>query len=196
MKAVELARLLKTDPVKAAEAIQAEARAVRIAAGEELPDDLRQDVEDGLISEERAKELARLRIERQVEAARADRSARDYAQARLNAAATAVSEKERELLAKDPDYGILRPLVHKVYELEVRKALESGVDVTDPNWAVAALDDVVKAIKLPFTAAKPAPKAVPPPPQAKASTSGTKTGPKTLEGLLYERIMEATSSSK
>src|SRR3546814_4031055 len=77
---------------------------------EKLPDDLQKEVEDGTISEGRAKELAQARNHRaalanQVKAGTQAREA-DAAQAVSIANRTAVIEWEKQVKARDPDYAI------------------------------------------------------------------------------------------
>src|SRR3546814_8442030 len=82
---------------------------------EKLPDDLQKEVEDGTISEGRAKELAQARNHRaalanQVKAGTQAREA-DAAQAVSIANRTAVIEGEKQVKARDPDYSIKPPMI-------------------------------------------------------------------------------------
>src|SRR3546814_83015 len=56
--------MIKVDPAGALKALEAKADEIRQFLGEKLPDDLQKEVEDGTISEGRAKELAQARNHR------------------------------------------------------------------------------------------------------------------------------------
>lgn len=79
------------------------------ASGKMLPDDLRDEVESGGISEERAVEIARLRARQQVAAA-AEKPASEKVDpaVQLRASASAVQAIENQLLKTDPDYQGVR----------------------------------------------------------------------------------------
>src|SRR3546814_2585723 len=82
--------MIKVDPAGALKALEAKADEIRQFLGEKLPDDLQKEVEDGTISEGRAKELAQARNHR---AALANQ-VKAGTQAREADAAQAVSRSE------------------------------------------------------------------------------------------------------
>jgi len=63
--ALELAALLKSDPIKFKEKITPILEGVGVLAGDKLPTDLANEVEEGTLSKERAKEIAQLRAQRE-----------------------------------------------------------------------------------------------------------------------------------
>ena len=143
-RAVEIARRLREDPKAALEELKPVIEAARVAAGEALPKDIEELVERGDVTPEIGRELARLRVQAaQAEALRAERE-RAQRESRAMAAARAVSDYERKLMASDPNYVALRPVITRVYELEVRKGVEGGTNVFDPAWAVGALQRVAR----------------------------------------------------
>src|SRR3546814_12812110 len=106
--------MIKVDPAGALKALEAKADEIRQFLGEKLPDDLQKEVEDGTISEGRAKELAQARNHRaalanQVKAGTQAREA-DAAQAVSIAHRTAVSGGGKEVKEREPDYAIKHPM--------------------------------------------------------------------------------------
>jgi hypothetical protein len=143
-RAVEIARRLREDPKAALKELEPVIEAARVAAGEALPKDIEELVERGDVTPEIGRELARLRMRAaEAEALRAERE-RAQRESRAMAAARAVSDYERKLMASDPNYVALRPVITRMYELEVRKGVESGTNVFDPAWAVGALQRVAR----------------------------------------------------
>ena len=143
-RAVEIARRLREDPKAALKELEPVIEAARVAAGEALPKDIQELVERGDVTPEIGRELAQLRMRAaEAEALRAERE-RAQRESRAMAAARAVSDYERKLMASDPNYVALRPVITRMYELEVRKGIEGGVNVFDPAWAVGALQRVAR----------------------------------------------------
>ena len=101
--------MMKQDPAEAYKALRSYVDKLAPLAGEVLPEDLKKRVDEGFDSEESAKELARLRAEREFNAARQREAelARQHeeAAARQQALVTAVESWEREVEAKDPDWS-------------------------------------------------------------------------------------------
>jgi len=119
----EIMALLKSgtpeDLTKALEWFEPRVRSLREAVGTALPDDLQQKVADGVMDEEAAKELAKARYQNQhFQARTTEREKQDETQrtqkealAHAERVATAVSQWEQGMKAKDPDYAAKAKLV-------------------------------------------------------------------------------------
>lgn len=101
--------MMKQDPAKAYKALRGYADKLAPLAGEILPEDLKKRVDDGFDSEESAKELARLRAERDFAAARqkeaAERLEFERAAQVEREIYSAVTSWEQTEEAKDPDWS-------------------------------------------------------------------------------------------
>lgn len=101
----------KYDPKKALEQLDPILKQLRQEAGvvDQLPDDLQQDVSDGRISEERARELARLRLEKASTERRLDQTREQREQERERAVVDSVhkafSSFDAQQAASDPDWN-------------------------------------------------------------------------------------------
>lgn len=101
--------LMKNNPVEAYKALRAHVDKLAPYTGEVLPEDLKKRVDEGFDSEESAKELARLRAEREFSATRQREAEARKEQERLAEAErtmiSAVDTWERAEEAKDPDWS-------------------------------------------------------------------------------------------
>lgn len=142
------ATLKSGDPEKALEMIEPYYQALLKATGRLLPDDLRQDLETGRISEQRAHELSRMRArtgfsQEQVQRTQDEVRRRDAEAEHKQTVADvgkAVTEWERQQSASDPDYKLKAPRVTEKIEL----AFARGVV---PRNAKEAIDLAVKCKK-------------------------------------------------
>jgi len=162
------------------------------AAGEAISPDLQEKLEAGYITEEAARELTQARIAAQTAKAQAERSQRvvqdrqaaDNAGAEIQRISAAVTAREQELMATDPDYARKKPLI----EAAVRLAVKNGAPRT-AQAAVAILDEAYALSKVTAPAAPPRQTA----PRPTATSPGRgHPEPKTLnEALLLS--LEATT---
>lgn len=129
--------------------------------GHQLPDDLRQKVEEGYLDEETASELARLRAskgltQRQLDAERQNREA-EQAKEHRRGIAQAVDDWQAQIKARDPDYteakhGFVRTeLKAIVADRGLPKDKETAL-----KWAKEAYDTVTSRMG----ATRPTPRAV------------------------------------
>ena len=137
---------LKADPFKALEMIEPHYKRLLQLTGRVLPDDLRQQVEQGYMPETAARETAQLRAKERILTAtndertrRADQQ-RQQMQASADAAATAVSEWDNKWRASDPDYQTKQPLVQDEIELAMSRAQREGKLPKTPAEAVAMVE--------------------------------------------------------
>lgn len=116
----QIMALMKNDPQKALELLAPHLANLELATGRRLPEDLQADVENGLITAERAQELARIRLEAQTHRQRAERTEaeiraeREREQQReqqrqaaeaARAMQGAVMQWEEGIKQRDPDYS-------------------------------------------------------------------------------------------
>lgn len=160
-EAFRILALVKSDPAKARQAMAEHLARLDEFTGHKLPDDLLREVEEGRISEERARELSRARSEtrrasqqtqatadqlKQEREARQREQADTQAQQSAAARQTAVREVETRLLAEDPDYKRLQPWV--VRELKAQLAtLPAEKRPQTPEQAVALFNAAVDAVR-------------------------------------------------
>lgn len=101
--------MMKQKPADAYKALRGYVDQLAPLAGEVLPEDLKKRVDEGFDSEESAKELARLRAEREFSANREKETQARLEQERAaeyqRSLVTAVESWERECEAKDPDWS-------------------------------------------------------------------------------------------
>lgn len=139
--------LLTHDPLEARKLLQTHIDALDGALGERLPADMQQKVDDGLIDESYAKEIARREGARSMQQ-HGQRAVQEHsAAAQVQQTAARVGEAlnawERQQLERDPDYAELkRPLLHQAMQnLRMTKGIppspEDGL-----KWAEEALSSI------------------------------------------------------
>lgn len=154
---LELVALSKTDPAKAWEIAKPIVQQLLIAAGEVLPDDLKQMVASGQMTEQAAAEVSRSRARvKSVETGqtfaqqRQERlQQRQAGEALVNTAAT----WEQDRRAKDPNFEAKQPLLMR----EVAYLIRIEGQPTTPEGVRAQLEKAYKAVVVP--AIRQAPKA-------------------------------------
>jgi hypothetical protein len=124
--AFKVLALAKQDPAQARQELQQMMDQLGQQTGEVLPEDLQTDVDDGLISEERAQELAKHRNESQRERNRRERTEQQQREAQERQARDqqvqeqrqAIDQWESRIQENDPDYPRIQEWVIK--ELRLR----------------------------------------------------------------------------
>lgn len=130
--------LMKRDPTKAREVLLEHVARIEEYLGLRLPDDIHQDVEQGFISEDRARELSQARAKaRAAETAVAEREAMEATRQKVGA----VEAWEAATRETDPDFDAKLPNVRQAVELEILRRERAGQPVATPKDAL----DVVKA---------------------------------------------------
>lgn len=156
--------LIKTDPVAAWKELLPIVQKVAVAAGEMLPDDLKQQVAEGKLPREAAIEISRSRAQVGSMQARSnweqqrsqERQQSEARQANLGA----VSSWEAERRVKDPNFEAKLPALRK----EVERLQSMGWKPTTPDAIKAQLQQAYQAVVPPAAAA--------PSPQAKRPVTG------------------------
>lgn len=113
--AFKIMALAKTDPAKALEELKAVAHVLAVQAGEVLPDDLNQKVEQGYLDRDAALELSRAKARAESEAARRQQLETRYEQEQqsrvVDTMADAVTAWEDQIRRNDPDYNLKADMV-------------------------------------------------------------------------------------
>lgn len=174
--------LMKVNPVEAYKALRGYVDQLAPLAGEVLPEDLKKEVEEGFIDEGRAKELARLKAEREFAVSRQQEVLEQQEQARVVAfqreVATAVSAWEKTEQARDPEWSVKQEMV-----LDRVKALLASERPASPSEAVElarrALADVNSRLR-PILGRSAIPKG----PTSSLSSANTRPKPASLDDLV------------
>ena len=147
--------MLNSDPSKAIELLTDFVSELKARHGFDLPDDLRQKVEEGYIDEETARRVARSEAEareaqrrREVDSEEAQRQAAIHRSQQIT---TAVNEFERSLRESDPDYGQKERFVRD----RVRAIREERWIPESPEQAIAWVKEAVGDINEQFASLKP-----------------------------------------
>lgn len=180
----ELMRLMKTDPVKAWEAVQPIVHELARITGNLMPDDLRQQVAEGRITEAAAAELARTRatsgLNRQAADREAERRRQDDAnrahETNVTAIAGEISKWETSWSKSDPDYPLKRERVQEKIELAFQKR---GAPKT-PQEAVVLAEECRKAVDAELKRFRPTRTAVNDTPASGGAAATAKPQPKNM----------------
>jgi len=183
VRLMQVGRLIKNDPERALSELYQVVNEVRQSIGDVLPDDLRNEIEEGRITEERARELSRTRAaqaraKEDADRIEAERRRENEARQTQDQAArifSAVAAWEAEVQASDPDFARKEALVaDRVAALNLQhgkpKSPEEAV-----QRARQALEDVTAHLR---RLAPPKPPMKPTP--ASGSSSSTAPAPKSL----------------
>ena len=162
---LQVVAMMKNDPARARDVLAERMESLDQYSGHKLPDDLAREVDEGYISEDRARELARLRNEKDFAEQRRERTEqksreqlqqeqdqrqREQAQSLIQQQRTAVQDWESKLKAKDPDYGRIQSFVAKELRLQVQQNPPRSV-----NEAIQLADKAYNSVKAEFKKAMP-----------------------------------------
>lgn len=150
----EIMRMMKQDPVKALETLTPYYQALQQAVGEVLPEDLNLEVQEGRISEERARELSRSRsreaLARQASEQAAARAEALQSQQQVETVArqaqAAVSAWEQKWSSSDPDYPAKSARVMEKIQLEMLRREKAGMARPTPEEAVQISQKALDAV--------------------------------------------------
>lgn len=193
---MEIIALLKADPEAALAKLKPIYEGLQTLKGEVLPADLQQEVTDGVIPLERAKEIAQLRAQTKFGSERAKLTAQQQQQ---QAQQNLISSMQQGLntwqqsKASDPDYKQKKDLNSPdgMYELVNDKWLNL-MSLKQPKTAqeaVALAEQAYQAVKKSFAAMLPKP-----PPRKSLSSNGSSTTatqpPKDMHGAVSQMLKE------
>lgn len=171
---------LRNDPAEAWKLMEPIVRSVRVFMGEELPDDLREKVETGLIDDDTARETARLRHSanfRQVRTERATTQAVERQTAAQAEAADAARANAVDVWFEgqkaDPDYAIIAPLLHGETLRMQHEWRRAGRSFDQPAEAVAMMGEVWTNLRRTLAPKRQAIRSTPnsPPPASRATNA-------------------------
>lgn len=207
-EAVQIAALIRNDPETARQRLSSVMERLDGFVGERLPEDLQRDVDEGYVTEERAKELARLRNQShfreqqaQRERQRAEQVQRQTQEEQRRQQATQILQQqqqavrawEQDIKSRDPDYERIQPLVYKELRLLAREATDRGRPPRSTDDAVALakqahqnVKEQVRRIQGPRQQVSPGPS---------SSQVGSSTGGQSQPGSFMEAVLQAASSS-
>ncbi len=183
--------LEQRDPAAALKALDQYRDTIAQRAGEVLPDDLKEDVRFGYISEQRARELSRARAGEQQSRERL-RESEEQQQKREAAAKDAeltqqatksLNDWEKLQSRSDPDWHLKRERLDELMELRFRRTGHKPTSQEAVKWASEALEAVNKS----FTRFRPTPKEIKP--VTNQSSSGNRhPEPKTFRDAIAQAV--------
>lgn len=140
--------------------------AARMYLGEVLPPDIQREVEQGLISEERGRELTRLRGQSsQLQGAVQQFQNTAVQQQQVSTVETsklAVNQWEQGVKANDPDFAAKQPMLLRIAQAMV---MEQGGPPRTPQEAVELAKRAYEEVNKTFTTLRPQPRPTRPSPQ-------------------------------
>lgn len=144
-----LAAMLKHEPAKALDTLRKMIEPLEQFVGDRLPADLQDEVNDGVITEARAKEIARLRNQEKFQGERTqqqqERTVRENEVALRREQARVVSDWEQRTRAADPDY----PQYQEWVALELKR-LHAEKPARTPQEALGYAEQAYKTVKAKF----------------------------------------------
>lgn len=182
-------RLLASDPKAAVEQLQGFAAEWQEKVGHSLPPDLKQKVDDGILDEPTAKEVAQLRASTVLDRTRREVDEREQSRVglatRQEEIKSAVNQYQVELKANDPDYT---PEKHEM-TVDALTALVSkhGLPATVADaraMAKAAYDTVTKRL----SAFKPQPRAISSPSVGRRLNKPAEAQPKSMREAIENAL--------
>lgn len=148
-QAFDVLKNIRHDPAAALAQLLPVVEALQLQTGAVLPEDLEDKVRQGYVTEEDAKELARLRAKESFQQTQAEKD-RDLAARRgqermqllTTQVQTALSGLETEWSSSDPDYSKKREEVKEAFDLALYKAKQAGKLPQTVEAAVALAKEV------------------------------------------------------
>jgi hypothetical protein len=189
---------IKTDPARALTMLQPYITELQKVLGHELPDDLRERVEEGRTDEESAKELARARATLQRTQASAAERANQEAQAALvaqgNARAAAADNWVATQQTTDPDFARKAPLLKGAVLEIVAEWDAQGKPVRTAEDAVAITKAAYQRTTDRLRAALPAKPTIRHVPSSNSSSQVAGPRPKTLREAAERGLAQGASA--
>lgn len=151
--AVEVAALLNNDPEEAYKRLAPIMQELAQKVGAVLPQDLQQSVDSGYMTQEGAREIARLRaresVSQEQQQRQQEQQKRQYQQTQrqlMTDMQNAVAGWEQRTASSDPDYKHKSARVQEKIELALLKAQQSGTLPQSVNDAVAIAENALKVV--------------------------------------------------
>lgn len=168
--------------------------AAELAVGKRLPQDLKERVEDGYLTEQDAAEIAKSRFaqaksQRDVQKVTEQQQQTELQQrhqANVQQIVGAVQARENELKSSDPDYARLEPQVRR----QIEYAINNGAQPQTAEQAVQMVNHAYEVAKE-MAASRPAtPKATPRRPSATSAARG-QSQPKSFQEAVTQAALDA-----
>lgn len=163
--------------------------------GQVLPPDLQQQVKEGYVSPQIARELAQRRANETIQQSRVQsetrRADQNAGQIRAQAIRQSVTQWEEQTRAKDPDYGLKADVVRRTAQALMQ---EHGVPRT-PQQALAYVDRAYAEVNEQVKKLRPAPKATAPTPSSTSSARGNSV-PVSEPNSMFEAAMKGLETHR
>lgn len=170
--------------------------AARMHLGEVLPSDIQREVEQGLISEERGRELTRLRAQTTTLQGATQQLQTTVVQQQqattVEAARLAVNTWEQGVKASDPDFAAKQPFLLRVAQAMV---MERGGPPASPQEAVELAKAAYAEVNRTYTAARPQPKPTRPVPSGGQVSNPVATQPNSMMEAALVGLQRAHAAS-
>lgn len=190
----EIMRLMKHEPENALKKILPHVATLRTFLGQvddnDLPNDLREKVDNGYLDDESAKEIALLRA-RQANTEQASQTARAAAvRQQVGETAQAVDAWERRWQASDPDYEKKHRRVEERFELAIMKA---GGFMPRAK-AIELLETIRKDVDGEFASIMPKPREIRRPQGGDGNSTGAAPQPKSLIEAMQQAVRQTNAA--
>jgi len=193
----QIMALMKNDPAGALEALRGHIEGLEGFVGEKLPGDLQEEVDEGFITSDRAREIARLRNTSQFQADRAaeqeDRRAKDSQQQQRQQAQqkqrTAVDTWQQDITNRDADFKTKQPFVFRELALLAQQSPPRN-EQEAVSLAQRAYDNVNAQMKN-LTGRKPEIK-----PSINSDRAGANSGAGPEPSSFLEAVRQAADSAR
>ena len=142
---------MRNNPEQAYELLKPYVAGLEAIVGVKLPPDLQQRVDEGLLDEASAQELARHRgrevVTAEQRAAQAERETQMREQAASEARVNAANAYVEELRGKDPDFALVEPLLEGQIQAAIQRRMQTGRPIRTPADVRETVDDAYQAVK-------------------------------------------------
>lgn len=174
MEALEIARLMKTDPQAALERLSPVYSQVASLNGYLLPDDLQQEVDAGYMTQERAQELAKYRAQQEFQQTRQQSQQQHETQGQqdrvMQEATQGLEELEANWKRADPDFGMKQGPIFDRFAVLMQQRMAQGQPLGSRDEVMQLAEQAKQEVEQRFDALRPKR-------QAKKTLRSTAPGP-------------------
>lgn len=174
MEALEIARLMKSDPQAALEKLSPVYSRVASLNGYLLPDDLQQEVDSGYMTQDRAQELAKYRAQQEFQQNRQQTQQKDQQQGQqdqvMQEATQGLEELEANWKKADPDFGMKQGPIFDRFAVLMQQRMAEGQPLSSRDEVMQLAEKAKQEVEERFNAIRPKR-------QAKKTLRSTAPGP-------------------